>query len=251
MRLFTLLFFAFSFSITSIAQDDRGCGISHYFTIYNGPNANAASGYAQNSTDLLYYDLEYLLLPDSAITYLESDDYVRLEWDIKDELMYGSSNYSVKWYKNGVLLNDSAYDFNYLIEGGACHQTLKSSSTLVTQETGFYQMVLKHDHAERKMPIVFIREKPAEEEVIEEEPAAVDFAIYPNPSSGIVNIQHGEKTSVTIYVIDVQGAIVRSTPLNATTGVTQFSLEGLAPGSYVVKALDNQTEVYQTKLILR
>ncbi len=75
-----------------------------------------------------------------------------------------------------------------------------------------------------------------------------EASVYPNPFSGIVNIQHNSEDDITINVFDPAGKLVFKKVLNVTGSNQSINLEQLSSGVYLVHLQSNQLS-YFTKLI--
>ena len=75
-----------------------------------------------------------------------------------------------------------------------------------------------------------------------------EVSIYPNPFSGIVNIQHNSEDDITINVFDPAGKLVYKNLLNVTGPDQSINLKTLSSGVYLVHLYSNQL-TYFTKLI--
>lgn len=79
----------------------------------------------------------------------------------------------------------------------------------------------------------------------------LNISLYPNPSSGIVNISLGdlEATKVKIEVYDIMGRKVYTNPTNINYGEYQLNLEGKPEGMYIVRLLTGK-HVINKKLMI-
>ena len=75
-----------------------------------------------------------------------------------------------------------------------------------------------------------------------------EISIYPNPFSGIINIQHNSENDITINIYDPAGKLVYKNLLNVTGPNQSINLETLSSGVYLVHLYSNQL-TYFTKLI--
>jgi hypothetical protein len=64
------------------------------------------------------------------------------------------------------------------------------------------------------------------------------FAIYPNPTSDILNIATNDVEAGSISIIDLSGRTVLETPLTAGSNNLTVNVSTLAAGSYIVKIAD-------------
>jgi hypothetical protein len=76
------------------------------------------------------------------------------------------------------------------------------------------------------------------------------FNIYPNPSSGFVNIENkmGSEKAYTIEVFSMVGEVVKSVPMQNER--VSIELNDLSSGVYLVKITDGARVFGQQKLIL-
>jgi hypothetical protein len=75
-----------------------------------------------------------------------------------------------------------------------------------------------------------------------------DFSIYPNPSTGVVNLNLGELSSAMIEVSTINGKLIYSQSTNGQSSI-HFQLD-TPPGIYLVKVIFNGNE-HTEKLIIR
>jgi hypothetical protein len=66
---------------------------------------------------------------------------------------------------------------------------------------------------------------------------AADFTIYPNPGTGMFNLQYaGLGGKATVEVTDVTGRIIRTKQANVVNGtLLGLDLTGVSPGNYNVR----------------
>ena len=84
--------------------------------------------------------------------------------------------------------------------------------------------------------------------IIEGTSPEFEVSIYPNPFSGIVNIQHNSEDDISINIYDPAGKLVYKNLLNVTGPNQSINLETLSSGVYLVHLYSNQL-TYFTKLI--
>jgi trimeric autotransporter adhesin len=76
---------------------------------------------------------------------------------------------------------------------------------------------------------------------------AKNISIFPNPSTGLLNISSGSKGKITIYSVD--GRVVTTEPVY--TGTKQVSLPAdLARGIYLVKFIGDNGTTHTTRIVL-
>jgi hypothetical protein len=82
---------------------------------------------------------------------------------------------------------------------------------------------------------------------IEENTTASDWSIYPNPGTGVFNIQYnGANTSVSIEVIDITGRVVYTQQTSMAAGTNHsIDLSGVATGNYNVRLTANGVRTEQ------
>ena len=71
--------------------------------------------------------------------------------------------------------------------------------------------------------------------------------VYPNPNSGIVNLQMNDYEKATVEVYSVIGQKVYTQQMQ--NNVQQLNLTALADGVYQIRVVKNNNSVYQTKII--
>jgi hypothetical protein len=76
---------------------------------------------------------------------------------------------------------------------------------------------------------------------IEENATAAEWSIYPNPGTGVFNIQYnGASTTVSIEVIDITGRVVYTQQTSMAAGTNHsIDLSGVATGNYNVRLTAN------------
>ena len=75
-----------------------------------------------------------------------------------------------------------------------------------------------------------------------------EVSMYPNPFSGIVNIQHNSTEDISINVFDPAGKLVFKNLLKVSAPSQTINLQQLSTGVYLVHLQSNQLN-YFTKLI--
>lgn len=70
---------------------------------------------------------------------------------------------------------------------------------------------------------------------------AADLALFPNPARGTATLVLPTSTPAQVYVLDAQGRTVRTHLTNAQR--TDLDLEGLAPGHYLVRVVQDDVHV--------
>ena len=78
-----------------------------------------------------------------------------------------------------------------------------------------------------------------------DEPQVNVLSVYPNPASDVINIALTAEanTEVTVDIMDINGRVVKSTILNASTAVNEARIEvgDVKPGIYIVRLGGSQT----------
>ena len=81
-----------------------------------------------------------------------------------------------------------------------------------------------------------------------------DFKVYPNPTSGIVNVQctmnNVQVETVEIWLYDAYGKLVNVAAAN-NEGIAQIDLSRYAPGIYIIKAVADGNVVAVRKVVKR
>lgn len=82
---------------------------------------------------------------------------------------------------------------------------------------------------------------------IEENATAGDWSIYPNPGTGVFNIQYnGANTATSIDVIDITGRVVYTERMSMAAGTNHaIDLSGMAAGNYNVRLTANGVRTEQ------
>lgn len=75
-----------------------------------------------------------------------------------------------------------------------------------------------------------------------------EVSMYPNPFSGIVNIQHNSTEDINIHVFDLAGNLVFKNLLKVSAPSQTINLQQLSSGVYFVRVQSNQLN-YFTRLI--
>lgn len=86
---------------------------------------------------------------------------------------------------------------------------------------------------------------------IKENSVYANISIYPNPSSGIINIKQnelGEAELKTILITDVLGKVVYMTEITSTQ--TEINLSNQPKGIYFIRAEDKNKKMFTGKIIL-
>lgn len=65
------------------------------------------------------------------------------------------------------------------------------------------------------------------------------FAIYPNPTTDVLNIATNDVEATSVSIIDLSGRTVLETPMTAGSNTLTVDVSALAAGSYIVKIADN------------
>lgn len=81
------------------------------------------------------------------------------------------------------------------------------------------------------------------------QPSKADFNVYPNPTTGILNLTNPTSGQVSIDVIDVKGSVKFTTSLPSKT-TQQVDLSSLASGVYSV-VLSNGTTLISKRIIVQ
>jgi len=84
--------------------------------------------------------------------------------------------------------------------------------------------------------------------IIEGTSPEFEVSMYPNPFSGIVNIQHNSTEDISINVFDPAGKLVFKNLLKVSAPSQTINLQQLSTGVYLVHLQSNQLN-YFTKLI--
>ena len=73
--------------------------------------------------------------------------------------------------------------------------------------------------------------------------------IYPNPASSYININNPAHNDVTMEVYSISGQ--RVDVVNLAPEMNSVNLEAYASGIYTFRLIDNGTEVYSNKFVVR
>jgi hypothetical protein len=86
---------------------------------------------------------------------------------------------------------------------------------------------------------------------IEENATATDWSIYPNPGTGVFNLQYnGANTTVSIEVIDITGRVVYTQQTSMAAGTNHpIDLSGVAIGNYNVRLIANGVRTEQRLMV--
>ncbi|MFK7756702.1 MAG: choice-of-anchor J domain-containing protein [Flavobacteriales bacterium] len=85
---------------------------------------------------------------------------------------------------------------------------------------------------------------------IEEESVSNDFKVFPNPSTGLVNIQLGNTQDQLVEVFNLSGQKVFSNNFQANSGIISLDLSDLSKGIYTVN-LTSEGAVATEKLVIK
>jgi hypothetical protein len=85
--------------------------------------------------------------------------------------------------------------------------------------------------------------KPAPTGIAENLPADI-WRAYPNPTTGIITVQHPDDVQ-TLYVYGIDGKLYQTVSAN-TNGETKLDIAGLPPGMYIIRA-DGKDRLKLTK----
>lgn len=98
---------------------------------------------------------------------------------------------------------------------------------------------------------VFFFPTGVEETIIE---TSENFKVYPNPSSGIVNVDYVFPANITaplnLIVSNTVGQVIKNIPLKNNVGSVQSDFKGVAPGFYFYKLMYDRTTFATGKLII-
>ena len=77
---------------------------------------------------------------------------------------------------------------------------------------------------------------------------AINFSVYPNPSSGEVNIQLNNEIEGSIEVVDLQGKLIFSKTISGQSN--SMNIDAL-PGIYFINIVQNETVLSTKKVVIR
>jgi hypothetical protein len=75
------------------------------------------------------------------------------------------------------------------------------------------------------------------------------FALFPNPNSGMVNVDLGSLQADALHVLDAAGQLARIVPVNGQPRLS-ISTWGMAPGRYLVMALRDGRSLVSLPLVM-
>lgn len=151
-----------------------------------------------------------------------------------DDTLYVCCNDSVQtpevtWVKSGP------YQKVVKLDASNVYDNSKNKTRLtVTSDNGFFTKYYR---------ITFI----VIETGIDNKIYSVDFAIYPNPASESLNLEHNCPMK-EVAIFNVLGAEVRIYEMNSVNSGT-IQLTGLSKGMYFIRMRDNRGQVYTRKVI--
>ena len=227
----------------SFSQEEKGCGVSNNFSVVYGQTVGG------NANSIMYCSSSYGLFcaQDSIFIELDLDEDVTMKWTFKDELMLGYASVfesPIEWYRNDSLIDISEIIIDEYVGPGNCGTQQKVSAILATQILGAYQ--LRKTHSAASTPIIVLREKAAVIEEVEE----ISLNIYPNPSSDVLYIEHGEVNNTEIILYSIDGKIITRPMLKSSGGITEIDTSHLPSGSYILTFSSDQHQTVREKITL-
>ncbi len=84
-----------------------------------------------------------------------------------------------------------------------------------------------------------------------QEEFALDYTLYPNPSSNIVNFQINSEVATQVNLVNLFGKTIYSYFLEEGEGSLPIDVSGYAPGVYFLQILQNGNSIQSEKIILK
>jgi hypothetical protein len=139
---------------------------------------------------------------------------------------------SYQWYKNGLAITAATSNSYNATANGSYYVVVVNASNCAVQSNAISITSLKG---------------PKKREI-----AAVQAVkVYPNPNSGVFNIQFpAGEVSATVTVTNTLGAVVKKETITATLGTVSLEIPGKVPGVYFLE-VKTADEIVQTKILVQ
>ena len=226
----------------SFSQEEKGCGVFTTFSVTYGVTPPETSNnilyctgtYGVYCTDSVFIDMD-----------MNSEEDVKMHWNFRNETSSGSPFLTpslVKWYRNDTLMDSNLYVAGDYTGSGACGQQYMAEAKLETRILGAYE--LRKVFFEAPLAVIVLRKKAAVIEEVEE----ISFKIYPNPSSDILIIEHGEVNNKEMILMSIDGKIILHPRLENLGSSTEIDISQLPSGSYILTFSSDEHQTVQEKI---
>jgi hypothetical protein len=161
---------------------------------------------------------------------------------------------TVQWFYNNTLLGADSYSFSNCESSGSCGSIFRAASSINQVKPGFYQLrYIGADSSlnKTKYPVVHVYEK--EEASIPIEDTPIESTLYPNPVSGLINLEISSPiNNGVMHVHNLQGQLIVSYPLQNLETTTQYDISQLNRGIYLFSVINNENreEVMRKKVLV-
>lgn len=228
-------------SFISFSQEEKGCGVNNTFNVSYGQTPEGYPNHLIGCSGMWGMSC----LTDTVFIELDAEGDVLMKWRFFDELMLGFSNITqdpIEWYRNDSLIDPSEFSVYNEVVVGACGPKHIAGATLETQIPGSYQ--LRKTHYEVNLAVIVVREKSTSVEIVEEVP----LKIYPNPSSDVLFIEHGEINNADVILYSIDGKLIAHPTINSSGGRTEIDISQLTSGSYILTFSSDQHQLIRKKI---
>jgi Secretion system C-terminal sorting domain len=227
--------------VTTISQD-RGCpGSSYYFSI----QTNDSTFYQDDDVNYYWY---YPTGNDTMVVQLYELTDVTISWGFMDN-QSGNYSKSIQWFQDERELDKSYFDFTVDSMRGDCYNPTGNTTSLTTSESGIYQFKMyNHDFTSRWIKIEYIN--PPGPAPILELIVTPEFSLFPNPTSEILSINHGNVSNGGISVMDFQGKVVIQKTIGEKVKITRLDVHDLRVGTYFIKLQTNLHGIVTKKFVV-
>ncbi|WP_107040005.1 T9SS type A sorting domain-containing protein [Brumimicrobium mesophilum] len=175
-----------------------------------------------------------------------------MDWRYVNELstMYPTFD-TIQWFFNDSLLEAQ----NYTAELGNFHYV--STSSLNNAQIGYYQLRNLGNGStfyNTNYPVIHVYEEIIDTSNTVLTIPVLDVKFYPNPASGVVNLEITEPIkNGELKIYNLQGELKRSIPLLDLEKKYTCDVSDLNPGIYFFSVLnkENSTEISRKKVVIR
>ncbi len=221
----------------------------------NTSNPNGTADEDQSNDMISQVFIQTNLIGNTPSLEIKTDYFAQFltEWKIFDDQgnaidSAGKSDWQeYSTYNYNFNLTDGCYEFviTDVTGNGFTDYTTEPGQSHANEENGYF---IFYDHngnileQEENFGYEFILpfEVSSTTEIKNTTSAEQKLKIYPNPTSGVINIEHFNNLPFKIEISDVRGSVVFSSQ-KSFTKTTQLNLDNLKSGYYFIKILDSSS----------
>ena len=241
-KYFVLIFSVFI--LTSTYSQDRGCPGSYLEYYIVTPDSINSIVDKTTYCGGFYMTGAFPSFNDTLEVSIFDNETVEVHWSAVDRYDRQYSDHVI-WYKDGLDLPQSYFQFSCDSLWGDCYNPTSTSTSIELTEPGLYYMNAPGLPARIDYILITKKEDPIVDSI--DFLPQVNIEVYPNPAAEILNIHHGSINDGEIIIYDIQGKIVKEYKANSDLLISRISITEFESGYYILSVSTDTHGLVQKK----